>query len=233
MPFGAARASPDTCDALDYSVSFDHYGGFVSFKIHSLVVFFLYCLYSRLLLHSQQQHARYHYGDAHILCFSHVHTDGAGVGDLGNIGIMPTLGVTHATVTASGYRSLYSHDQEIAAPGYYAAYLDTPGIFAELASCGTMTTIHRYTYPAGTPFDKATPSVVVDLYHSVEYVGCDLFRPRSTLIRPQNSVRNATASYDPSSNMLTGWVLNAGGLTGNPLEIPLICVVCVALSYIE
>ena len=94
---------------------------------------------------------------------------------------MPTLGVTHTTVTASGYRSLYSHDQEIAAPGYYAAYLDTPGIFAELASCGTMTTIHRYTYPAGTPFDKATPSVVIDLYHSIEYV-CNSPRPCACLI---------------------------------------------------
>ena len=68
----------------------------------------------------------YHFSDNHIRSFSHTHVVGAGVGDWGNIGVMPVLGVTKATITNNGYWSNYSHNNEIATPGYYSVLLHTP-----------------------------------------------------------------------------------------------------------
>ena len=56
----------------------------------------------------------------------------SGVGDWGNIGVMPVLGVTKATITNNGYWSNYSHNNEIATPGYYSVLLHTPSSYLDL-----------------------------------------------------------------------------------------------------
>ena len=59
----------------------------------------------------------YHYTDSTILGFSHTHLSGTGVGDYGDIRLMPTIGKvlfdpgTEAE-PETGYRSRFSHDND-------------------------------------------------------------------------------------------------------------------------
>src|SRR5258706_4698232 len=67
----------------------------------------------------------YHYSDSTIIGFAHTHLSGTGIGDLGDISVMPAVGnITLARGTAtkpgSGYYSIFSHDEEKAVPGYYS-----------------------------------------------------------------------------------------------------------------
>ena len=105
----------------------------------------------------------YHYTDNVILGFSHTHLSGTGVGGLGDIMLMPTVGTVSmdAGTPGSGYASRFSHSREVAKPGYYKAFLDTPGVLAEMTAtkrCG----VHRYTYPAST-----AAHLILDLNHGV------------------------------------------------------------------
>jgi len=94
----------------------------------------------------------YHYSDSTIIGFSHTHLSGTGIGDLGDISLMPVVGdVPMARGTAArpddGYYSLFSHDDEIAVPGYYAVTLKRYNIRAELTAT-TRVGFHQYTFPA-------------------------------------------------------------------------------------
>jgi predicted alpha-1,2-mannosidase len=88
----------------------------------------------------------YHYSDSVIVGFSHMHLSGTGVGDLGDIAVMPVRDVSQR-------RQLFSHRNEQASPGYYSLYLDECGVLAELTAtlhCG----MHRYTYSAACEEQK-------------------------------------------------------------------------------
>ncbi|MGH7952095.1 MAG: GH92 family glycosyl hydrolase, partial [Limisphaerales bacterium] len=91
----------------------------------------------------------YHYSDSTIQGFSHTHLSGTGCGCLGDVLLMPTVGKVYLNAGAPGdsYASKFSHAQEMATPGYYRVFLDTPKVTAELtasARCG----FHKYTFPA-------------------------------------------------------------------------------------
>ncbi len=108
----------------------------------------------------------YHYSDSTIIGFSHTHLSGTGIGDYGDILMMPTAGCGHITPgdesdTSTGYRSRFSHSGESARPGYYSVMLDDYGIKAELTAT-IRTGMHRYTFPAT---DDA--AIVVDLGHTL------------------------------------------------------------------
>jgi predicted alpha-1,2-mannosidase len=107
--------------------------------------------------------AGYHYDDKTIEGFSHTHLMGTGVGDLGDILLMPTVGDVHLDVgtPGNGYISRFSHDQEKASPGYYRVFLQDPKVTAELTAtprCG----FHKYTFPAS---DSA--HIILDLAHGI------------------------------------------------------------------
>lgn len=76
---------------------------------------------------------------------------GSGVTGWGNIGAMVVRGLNNTTVApnAFNYRSLFTHEQEVATPGYYAVHLDTPGALAELTVAGTHSGVQRYTCASG------------------------------------------------------------------------------------
>ena len=108
----------------------------------------------------------YHYSDSTILGFSHTHLSGTGIGDLGDITLLP---VTNPNDTAY----TFSHDNEICRPGYYKVKFDDSDIEAELTAT-TRTGFHRYTFPAeadtayvklnllyGIGWDKATETKIV------------------------------------------------------------------------
>lgn len=84
----------------------------------------------------------YHYSDSILLGFSHVHLSGTGIGDLGDILFFPTLNDTVES-------SKFSHDNEVARPGYYKVLLDDSGIEVELTATNRAG-LHRYTFPEGT-----------------------------------------------------------------------------------
>jgi predicted alpha-1,2-mannosidase len=84
---------------------------------------------------------------------------GTGVGGLGDILLMPTVGAVG--LNEEEYSSAFSHAQESANPGYYRVFLQDPKVTAELtatARCG----FHKYTFPAS---DNA--HIILDLAHGI------------------------------------------------------------------
>lgn len=106
----------------------------------------------------------YHYSDSSILGFSHTHLSGTGVGDYGDVRIMPMTGgvrIRPGSDHVPGYRSRFSHQDEQASPGYYKVLLKDYGIKAEMTTtsrCG----MHQYTFPKS---DEAY--IIIDLTESV------------------------------------------------------------------
>lgn len=107
--------------------------------------------------------AGYEYKIHNIAGFSHLHS-----WTMGGLLTMPTVGelkILPGTETNPdlGYRSRFSHDNEIAKPGYYSVYLDDYKIKAELTST-TRAGFQRYTFPKS---DSAR--ILVDLKIPTEY----------------------------------------------------------------
>ena len=97
----------------------------------------------------------YHYSDSTIVGFSHTHLSGTGIGDLGDITLLPVIDPDDTL-------SLFSHDNEVCTPGYYKVRLDNSGIEAELTAT-LRTGFHRYTFPAGTD----TAYVKLDMLYGI------------------------------------------------------------------
>jgi predicted alpha-1,2-mannosidase len=92
----------------------------------------------------------YQYDDKTIVGFSHTHFNGTGHSDLGDFLIMPTVGNLQLNPGTkdnpeSGYRSVYSHQNEEASPGYYKVMLDN-NILTELTTTERVG-YHKYTFP--------------------------------------------------------------------------------------
>lgn len=126
VPFGSVQLSPDT-DTLSYELN-GKYNGDV----------YKYC-------------AGYKYEDKNIVGFSHTHFSGTGHSDLGDFLIMPTQGKLQmnpgtAADPKSGFRSVYSHDNEVVEAGYYKVKLDDDNIVAELTASKRVG-MHQYTFP--------------------------------------------------------------------------------------
>lgn len=119
----------------------------------------------------------YHYSDSVLTGFSQMHLSGTGIGDLGDVLIMPYTGAIRTTRgtqedPVSGYGSHYTHRHESVRPGYYSVQLEDYGIRAELTASERVG-FHKYTFP------KRGPShIIIDLQ---EGIGWD--RPVETYIR--------------------------------------------------
>jgi predicted alpha-1,2-mannosidase len=108
----------------------------------------------------------YHYSDESILGFSHTHLSGTGIGDYGDVLFMPFTGEAKVVPGTpenpdGGYRSRFSHENEISTPGYYSTYLDDYDVKVELTT-SLRTGFHRYTYPAEKPC-----GLIIDLSHTI------------------------------------------------------------------
>jgi predicted alpha-1,2-mannosidase len=107
----------------------------------------------------------YHYSDDSIMGFSHTHLSGTGAGDLLDFLLMPGTGPAKIVPGTrdhpeEGYRSEFSHADEIAEPGYYSVILRDYNIRAEL-SAAERSGIHKYTFPV-----SADSHFVLDLTHA-------------------------------------------------------------------
>ena len=110
----------------------------------------------------------YHFSDSTIIGFSHTHLSGTGIGDLGDILMMPTTG--NATTfkgtfddLSKGYVSKFSHDEETVRPGYYAVQLQKYDIKAELTTTERVG-YHRYTFP-----QSKQSNIIIDLGEGIDW----------------------------------------------------------------
>jgi predicted alpha-1,2-mannosidase len=104
----------------------------------------------------------YHYSDSRLYGFSHTHLSGTGIPDYTDVLLMPMAGeprLNNGADGQAGYSSTFSHDEEVAKPGYYAVTLRDHGIRAELTTT-LRVGIHRYTLPNDKP-----AHVILDLEH--------------------------------------------------------------------
>ncbi len=110
----------------------------------------------------------YHYSDSLIIGFGHHHLSGTGIGDLGDVALLPVADTAQVELK-------FSHDNEVCRPGYYSVVADN-GIKAELTATAR-TGFHRYTFPDSIK----TPMVRLDL---VQGIGWD--SPTSFKINVEN-----------------------------------------------
>lgn len=141
-PFGIVQLSPDT-DTVPHNID------------------------GRYQPEAYRYCAGYQYGDSTIVGFSHTHFSGTGHSDLGDVLLMPVTGELKlrpgtAADPDAGYRSRYSHESEVARPGYYEAFLEDYGIRAQLTAT-PRTGVHKYTYPEGATEQR----VILDLIHGI------------------------------------------------------------------
>ena len=103
----------------------------------------------------------YHYSDSYIYGFSHTHLSGTGVSDYGDILLMPTntVNFNNGADGKKGYRAHFSHQSEIAEPGYYKVQLDSTDIEVEL-TVSRRSGIHKYQFPTAD-----NQIVILDLEH--------------------------------------------------------------------
>ena len=110
----------------------------------------------------------YHYSDSVILGFSHTHLSGTGISDWCDIRLMPIRnypmpaeGDSTFRLDEARYRSSFSHDSEMASPGWYHVLLKDHMVSVDL-TVGRRTGQHRYTYYTGLR-SKGDPQVLIDL----------------------------------------------------------------------
>ncbi len=126
VPFGMVQLSPET-DSVSYELN-----GKYNPKVYE------YC-------------AGYQYEDKTITGFSHTHFSGTGHSDLGDFLVMPMVGTVKlnpgtADKPGSGYRSRFSHQNEVSQAGYYKVKLDDYNVQAEMTA-STRVGFHQYTFP--------------------------------------------------------------------------------------
>jgi predicted alpha-1,2-mannosidase len=141
VPFGMVQLSPET-DTISYESN-----GKYNPKVYE------YC-------------AGYQYEDKTIVGFSHTHFSGTGHSDLGDFLVMPTVGDLKlnpgtADRPNSGYRSAFSHNNEVSEANYYKVKLDESHITAELTTTPRVG-FHQYTFPKT---DKA--HIILDLMSGI------------------------------------------------------------------
>lgn len=105
----------------------------------------------------------YHYDDEFIYGFSHTHLSGTGVSDYGDVLLMPSTSINfnNGSDGKPGYRDHFSHDNEIAQPGYYKVHLDSTNIDVEL-TVAERSGMHKYAFAKA---DSLHNYLILDLDH--------------------------------------------------------------------
>ena len=81
----------------------------------------------------------YHYSDSTVIGFGQMHLSGTGIGDLGDVSLLPMTNPSQREVK-------FSHKAEYVRPGYYSVMLAS-GIRVELTATQRVA-FHRYSFPA-------------------------------------------------------------------------------------
>lgn len=120
----------------------------------------------------------YHYSDNHIYGFSHTHLSGTGISDYGDILLMPTNEIifNNGADGKKGYKSAFSHDNEVATPGYYSVHLDDTKINVSL-SVSQRSGMHQYVFPK-----DAKQVVILDLAHRDWVLDTEIFVDKNQFV---------------------------------------------------
>ncbi|MEM8891594.1 MAG: GH92 family glycosyl hydrolase [Bacteroidota bacterium] len=100
----------------------------------------------------------YHYDDSLLYGFSQTHLSGTGIGDMGDILLLPFLG----DVGESKPLATLDHSTETAEAGYYSIEVNPWEIKTEITAT-SHTAIYRFMYPS-----SSTPRMMVDLEHVLQ-----------------------------------------------------------------
>lgn len=108
----------------------------------------------------------YHYSDSILIGFAQTHLSGTGIGDLGDVLIMPYTGAAKTDKgkqenLSSGYASKFTHANEKVRPGYYSVKLDNK-VNVELTASERVA-YHRYHFPVGSQ-----ARIIIDLKEGIE-----------------------------------------------------------------
>lgn len=141
-PFGMVQLSPQT----NFEVMFKEDGQYNSETYE-------YC-------------AGYQYKDSTIIGFAHTNFSGTGHSDLGDFLVMPTTGNLKLDPIQSeegdkGFYSKFSHENEVASPGYYKVDLESYGITAELTASERVG-FHQYTFP-----NSDSAHIILDMVYNI------------------------------------------------------------------
>jgi predicted alpha-1,2-mannosidase len=115
----------------------------------------------------------YHYADSLIIGFAQTHLSGTGIGDLGDVLIMPYIGAIKLSKGSeenpfSGYCSKFSHDNEKVKPGFYSVKLDN-GVAVELTA-SERAGYHRYHFPS-----NSNAHIIIDLKEGINDQSTDTY----------------------------------------------------------
>ncbi|GHT67144.1 hypothetical protein AGMMS50239_29800 [Bacteroidia bacterium] len=116
----------------------------------------------------------YNYRDSVIIGFPQLHLSGTGIGDLGDVLIMPYMGDVKLDKGKeierySGYASKFSHKNEMAKPGYYSVKLDDYNIDVQLTASERVG-FHQYTFPQGE-----NARIIIDLKEGLNDKSTDTY----------------------------------------------------------
>ena len=113
----------------------------------------------------------YHYSDDEIYGFSHTHLSGTGVSDYGDILLMPTNKsiLNNGADGKEGYKSKFSHEKEVAEPGFYKVHLEDTNIDVEL-TVSKRSGIHKYNFPSAE-----NQFLILDLEHRDEVLDFHIY----------------------------------------------------------
>ena len=101
----------------------------------------------------------YHVSDSVLIGFGHMHLSGTGIGDLGDVALLP---VGHCCQK----EARFSHANERVHPGYYAIKLQEPNVLVELTATKRVG-FHRYTFGA----DVSKAMIRIDLKQGIGWDG--------------------------------------------------------------
>lgn len=131
----------------------------------------------------------YYYEHRHIIGFSYGRLSGTGIRDYGVFRVTPSAGRHKVT----DIRALeYSHQQETAAPGYYAVYLPGAGALAEMTATDH-TGYQRYTFHT-----KKDAELYID----------------ASSVLSGGSTTDTSITVDPRNGTVRGSALVHGGFSG-------------------
>lgn len=105
----------------------------------------------------------YHISDTTIAGFSHTHLSGTGIGDLGDILLMPVTQQVSMRRSRTGmqmedsYFTVFSRETERVRPGYYSVFLPRFGVHASLTASERVG-FHKYVFPP-----SPESAVIIDL----------------------------------------------------------------------
>ena len=97
----------------------------------------------------------YHHSDSVLVGFGHQHLSGTGIGDLGDVALLPVA-------TKDQRTTLFAHASESVSPGYYAVKLGMPNVYVELTATKRVG-MHRYTFGA----DQQEALMMLDLRQGI------------------------------------------------------------------